>query len=494
MQKNGKVFLIGAGCGNLDLITLKGYQTLLQADVVVYDSLISSDFLEILPQNCEKICAGKRFSQKSMPQEEINALLIEKAKEGKTVVRLKGGDPYVFGRGAEEMTALNTAGIDCEEIPGITSAIAVPASAGIPLTHRQVSRSATILTASSIDQEGNEKLTEIDFEAIVKLGGTIVILMGLHHLEEICARFIEAKMDIQMPCAVISNGCSQLQKTVRGTVQNIAGKVKEADLKAPAVIVFGQCACMDLSQCKKRYTAGVCGTESFSKRLTFELEKAGAEVSDFSFLNTVTLTQNLPDLKKYDWLVFTSPNGVFNFFEKLKNEKIDLRNILHLKIASIGTGTSKKLEEYGFFFDLMPEIYDSVHLGQKLAEVANADEKILICRAENGSEDLTAELSKANLDFTDFSVYELVEDEKKKSRVFENPINVDYLVFGSAYGVKTFFENLKTELPSQMKFVCIGEKCAQTLKEYNIINSLIAEEYNIEGIVSCIEEDFSRKV
>lgn len=494
MKKNGKVFLIGAGCGDLDLITLRGYQKLLQAEVVIYDNLISFDFLEILDENCEKVCAGKRFSQKSMPQEDINALLIEKAKEGKTVVRLKGGDPYVFGRGAEEMAALNTAGIDCEEIPGITSAIAVPAAAGISVTHRQVSRSVTILTASSINQDGEEALTNINFEALVKLGGTIVILMGLHHLEEICAKFLEAKMDSQMPCAVISNGCSNLQKTIRGSVQNISQLVKEADLKAPAIIVVGECAGMDLSQCKRRYKAGVCGTESFSKRLIYELKKSAGNVYDFSFLKTKTLSQNLPDLKNYDWLVFTSPNGVFHFFEKLKNEKIDLRNILHLKIASIGTGTSKKLEEYGFFFDLMPETFDSLHLGQKLSETVSKNEKILICRAENGSEDLTTELSKANLNFTDFSIYELVENENKKTRIFSNPIDVDYLVFGSAYGVKIFFDNIKTELPPQMKFVCIGEKCAKALKEYNIINPLTAEEYNIEGIVKCIEEDFLRKV
>ena len=215
----GKVYLIGAGCGEADLITLKGLKKLLESDVVLYDSLVDEELINKLSENVEKIYVGKRYHQKSMPQDEINDLIIKYAKSGKIVTRLKGGDPYVFGRGSEEAQAIEKENISYEVIPGISSAIAVPELAGIPLTHRQLSRNFTVLTASSVGIDNKENITPIDYQALTKIGGTIVFLMGYHHIPEIMNNFLNSGMNKNTPCAIISKGCTKEQKVIKGNIK-----------------------------------------------------------------------------------------------------------------------------------------------------------------------------------------------------------------------------------------------------------------------------------
>ncbi len=502
-RKTGKVSLVGAGCGDPELLTLKGLNCLRQCDAVLYDSLAAQELLELTPVGCEKINVGKRYGGKAMPQEDINELLVEKAREGKYVVRLKGGDPYVFGRGGEEMLVLKDEGIPCEEIPGITSAIAAPAAAGIPVTHRQCSRMVTILTASAINSEGKkEALTQVDYKALAQLQGTLVVLMGMHHLEELALKLMEAGKSPETPAAVIMEGATIRQRSVRATLGTIAKTAAEAGLNPPAVIVIGEVAALDLMPQEPSFSSGelqglhigVTGTEGFSGRLAAALREKGACVTDCGFLKAVPTEKELPDFAEFDWLCFTSPNGVMHFFDKLRQEKRDLRTLMGMRIAVIGPGTGKKLEEYGFYPDICPEIFDAEHLGIALAEKTAPSERILLCRAEKGSPALTERLLQAGREFTDFALYSLRIDPEKRKNAVRMAAETDYLLFGSASGVETFFEGLREEgvlLPERVKLACIGERCAARLKEMELQNrttgdTLVAEEFTIEGLVRCV--------
>ncbi len=501
----GKVYLIGAGCGEADLITLRGLKKLLEADVVLYDSLVDEALIGELCENVEKIYVGKRYHQKSMPQDDINELLIKYAKQGKIVARLKGGDPYVFGRGSEEAQILEENNISYEVVPGISSAIAVPELAGIPLTHRQLSRNFTVLTGSSVGVDDKESVTPIDYQALTKLGGTIVFLMGYHHIPKIMDNFLNAGMDDNTPCAIISKGCTKGQKIVKGNIKNIVSKSGQENLKAPIIIVIGKCVNLDLNgnfcefnKDKNDFQAlkiAVTGTKNFVQKLSGKLSSRKVKVIDWGFLDIVSTNEILPDFKIFDWIVFTSQNGIEQFFTKLKKEHKDIRLLSNSKIAVIGSGTAEKLLEYGIYPDLVPNHFDSETLTKELLSKLERDNKILICRAKEGSDFLVDELNSKGYEYTDFHIYELKENLEKKtilSTLNLDSFDVDYLVFGSAKGVTTFFDSFENNLSKGVKIVCIGEKCAQAIKKYNIEQVLIADRYNIDGIIECIEKDFNK--
>lgn len=559
-DKAGKVWLVGAGCGGPELITVKGLSLVESCDVLLYDSLSARELLERARPDCERIDVGKRYGGRAASQEEINGLLIRKAREGKTVVRLKGGDPYVFGRGGEEMLALREAGIACEEVPGISSAIAAPAAAGIPVTHRGLSRSVTVLTASSLT-EGAERLTEADYGALARLSGTLVILMGMHHLKELTDRLIGAGMPPSRPAAVVMEGATDRQKWVRAPLERLAEEAERAGLKAPAVIVIGETAAlhlapMDFSESNdwplgpspqgivphgispqristqrtfpqgnwprgaaeqqvfgplSGVRVGVTGTEGFAARLAAALGKQGAETVKLSFLETVPTERPLPELSGFSWLVFTSPNGVRIFLEKMKQERRDLRTLAGKRIAVIGPGTGETLAESGLIFDLMPEIHDASHLGAALAERMGPGERALLLRSELGSPALTQKLSGAGREYEDFALYELREKPGQREKVFrrlrENP--PDYLLFGSASGVRSFVDGLiqsvdKTALHNAFqcgslpRIGCIGPQCRAAWEEEKgrlkqILTeqpeAFTAEEFNIDGLVQAVGAD-----
>ncbi len=501
----GKVYIIGAGCGDADLITIMGLKKLLDSDVVLYDSLIDEELINNLSSEVEKIYVGKRYNQKSMPQNEINNLLIEKAKSGKIVARLKGGDPYVFGRGSEEAQVLEQENIQYEIIPGISSAIAVPELAGIPVTHRQLSRNFTVLTGSSVGIDDKENTTPINYKALTQLGGTIVFLMGYHHIREIINNFLDAGMDKNTPCAIISKGCSKEQKIIRGNIDNIISKVENENPKAPIIIVIGECVNLNLKEMMyenleikkdfKELKIGVVGTENFTKKFGLKSINKNWEIIDLSFLDVIPTENYLPNLEKYTWVVFTSQNGIEQFFFKLKKENKDFRILSNLKFAVIGSGTADKLLEYGIYADFIPTHYEIKTLANEFLKELKADDKILVCRAENGSDDLINALENNNFNYTDYKIYSLKENELKKSIIFtlkEEYFDVDYLVFGSANGVDNFFKNFYNDINKKIKIACIGEKCAEALKKYNVAQVLVAEKYNIDGIIECIEKNFNK--
>ena len=529
-REAGKVWLVGAGCGGPELITVKGLSLVESCDVLLYDSLSAKELLDRPQPDCERIDVGKRYGGRAASQEEINRLLIQKAQEGKTVVRLKGGDPYVFGRGGEEMLALLEAGIACEEVPGISSAFAAPAAAGIPVTHRGLSRSVTVLTASSL-MEGAEQLTEADYEALARLSGTLVILMGMHHLKELTDRLIGAGMSPSRPAAVVMEGATKKQRWVRAPLERLAEEAVRVGLKAPSVIVIGETASLHLAPmsfsetdalphgASEQQTCGplsgarvaVTGTDGFAARLSVALRKQGAETVDLSFLETVPTEQPLPEISGFSWLVFTSPNGVRLFQKKMRQERRDLRGLAGKKIAVIGPGTGEALEESGLFYDLMPQIHDAAHLGAALAERMGEKERALLLRSELGSPALTRELSTAGREYQDFPLYELWAKPEQREEAFRRlrEAQPDYLLFGSASGVRSFVEGLiqsadRATLQRALhcgplpRVGCIGPQCLAAweeekgrLKQFlpKLPEAFTAEEFNIDGLIRAVAED-----
>ena len=525
-REAGKVWLVGAGCGGPELITVKGLSLVKSCDVLLYDSLSAKELLDRTRPDCERIDVGKRYGGRASSQEEINRLLIQKAQEGKTVVRLKGGDPYVFGRGGEEMLALLEAGIACEEVPGISSAFAAPAAAGIPVTHRGLSRSVTVFTASSL-MEGAEQLTEADYEALARLSGTLVILMGMHHLKELTDRLIGAGMSPSRPAAVVMEGATKRQRWVRAPLERLAEEAVRTGLKAPSVIVIGETASLHLAPmsfsetdalphgASEQQTCGplsgarvaVTGTDGFAARLSVALRKQGAETVDLSFLETVPTEQPLPEISGFSWLVFTSPNGVRLFQKKMRQERRDLRGLAGKKIAVIGPGTGEALEESGLFYDLMPQIHDAAHLGAALAERMGEKERALLLRSELGSPALTRELSAAGREYHDFPLYELRAKPEQREEAFRRlrEAQPDYLLFGSASGVRSFVDGLM-QTPDQnvrqrcalSRVGCIGPQCLAAWEEEKgrleqllpkLPEAFTAEEFNIDGLIRAVAED-----
>ena len=460
----GFVWLVGAGPGDPGLITVKGAQLLESCDCIVYDHLVEKRLLERRKEGCELLFVGKEKGRHSMAQEQINELLIEKAREGRKVVRLKGGDPFVFGRGGEEAMALNAAGIPWQVVPGVTSAVAAPAAAGIPITHRQVSRSFHVITGHTKKDGG---LPE-DFNHLGQCGGTLVFLMGLSHLEEIAQGLLAQGMRADMPAAVIQEGTLPGQRTVRGTLADIAGKVREAGLKAPAVILVGETAGICLASggeaagkgldsgnqptCARQtgeppiheslagawgipeymppirrqdfqskplngMQIGVTGTNYMIDRLRPLLENLGARVKVLCSLKIISINQEALEescrrLNEFTWLAFTSANGVRRFLDCLcglmdGKRRLDLRSLAHLRLAAVGRGTAEELARHGLFCDYIPEKFHTKELAQGLAEFLGPEDRVLIPRALQGSPELGEILSAAGVDFQELPVYDV---------------------------------------------------------------------------------------
>ena len=517
--KTGKVYLTGGGCGDPGLLTLKALEVLRGCDVVIYDSLVSEELLERTRPDCEKIYVGKRYGSHAMKQSEINALLVKKAGEGKTVVRLKGGDPYVFGRGGEEFLALREAGICCEEIPGITSAIAVPAAAGIPVTHRGLSAGVTVVTGTAAEKDGQDRL-QMDFETLARLDGTLVILMGMHHLQEIADGLMTAGKDPDTPCAVIMEGTTGRQRCMRTVLSQVYKESSEQGFKSPAVIVIGAVAELELisekdgesewQQILERkdeqtnklikpldgITVGATGTPHFVQKLSAALTGRGADVWDMGFMEIRSCESLLPDLEACGWLVFTSPNGVRVFLDKMKQERKDLRILYGKRIAVIGPGTAAVLEEIGIYADYMPKIYDGAHLAEGLAEKILAEQRdghkdktpAVFLRAAQGSASLPLIFKEKGISFVDYPIYELeIQEEKRISLITKEP---DYIVFGSAMGVRAYFEGMEQAglVNTRSRYVCIGKLCGEELKKHTESHFLTAQESSVDSIVECLCE------
>lgn len=490
-MKKEIVYLVGAGSGDPLLITLKGLKLIKQCDVIIYDRLANDKLLSYGKKDCKKLYVGKAAGSHSMKQEEINSLIVSEAKKGNTVVRLKGGDPFVFGRGGEEIITLQNENIPYEVVSGVTSAIAVPAAAGIPVTHRQVSRSVTIITGNTAD----ENTVGEDFSTLAKLKGTLVFLMGLGNLEKICNGLISNGKSEHTPCAVISDGTTKNQLTIRATLDTLAKKTKNSAIKSPAIIVVGDVCNLNFSKTitmpLNNINIGVTGTQDFTSKLSEKLESLGANVHQMAFstvaeIESADFDNAIMNIKNYTWIAFTSTNAVKIFFNRLKMLDVDIRSLFHIKFAVIGEGTQSALSNFGINADLMPTEFTSAALGEALLSTISSEDRILIPRATQGSEQLTSKLNSNQ--YTEIKIYDITVDSQCNL-----PKDLDYITFASASGVKNFFDVLKLKLDSKTIPIVIGSVTANALKAHGITNYIVADTYTAEGISQKILQEVTNK-
>lgn len=511
-KKSGKVWLVGAGVGDIGLFTKKGMDVLAQAEVVVFDALVSLELLALLPQNAELINAGKRSSNHLIPQEEINQILLEKALEGKRVVRLKGGDPFVFGRGGEELELLKKNQVPFEVVPGITSSIAVPAYNGIPVTHRDFTSSFHVITGH---KKKNNTL-DINFKALVELDATLVFLMGVSALETICNRLMEEGMDPDMPAAILEKGTTCRQRRVVATVKTLKQKADEGQIESPAVIVVGRVCELeqDFAWFEEKPLFGVqvmvTRPKSQISKLSQKMRTLGAQVIELPAIETVPVN-GLPDQEAVEklrssidaicqakediCLTFTSPQGVKHFFTQLKEMQIDMRSLLRnekLTFAVIGQGTRKVLEEYNIFPEYMPQEYSGKALGELLCEQLDSSTCVYLFRAEQGAQEITSLLKEKQIPYVDVATYRTVYKqggpvmEKMVQAFKENQI--DYVTFTSASTVKGFVNSFAGIDFTEVRALCIGEQTAKEALKYGM-KVRVSKEATMDSMVELLVEE-----
>lgn len=491
------VSLIGGGTGDAELITVKGLKRIQEADCILYDRLVPADLLREAKDGCELIYVGKAQNHHTMRQEEINSLLIEKAKQYANVVRLKGGDPYVFGRGGEEALALLEHEVEVEVVSGISSCIAGPAFAGIPITHRGIARGFHVVTAHG----QNNECAEIDYDAMAKGTETCVFLMGLSNVKEIVHRLIEAGMDKNMPSAVISNATTPEQKTCTAPLFQLPSEVEREKLVSPAILIVGKVVALrkqlNFFEQKKLFGKQYLVTKigDAKSKITELLEEQGAVVTELQTGTIQNRKKNLTkeELKKVDWLIFTSAKGVCAFFENLENSKLDTRSLWHCNIAAVGGKTSEELKKYGIRADLCPRQENAKALAELLVTKITSETVIWHIRAKEADSALRETLNGRCL-YKEQVLYEnkQVLSGGEKEKLLQE--TVDGIFFTCASSVKRFFGEEKNTIGEKCRFYTIGEKTTEALKIYGIKNIVQAQTPSFEAIVeSLLEEEKKRR-
>lgn len=494
----GIVYLVGAGPGDEDLMTRKGLKVLREADVVVYDSLASSSLLNEVRDDAELIFAGKRSSHHFKKQYETNQLLIDLAKEGKNVVRLKGGDPYIFGRGGEEGQELRAAGVDFVVVPGISSSYSVPAYCGIPVTHRDYASSFHVITG----HEGNHKngATVLDYGTLAREEGTLIFLMGLKNLPNIVKSLIENGKDPKTPAGVLQEGTTARQKMAVGTLENIVEVVEREGIQTPAITVVGDVVSLadELSWYGGKLLSGqrvlVTGSRSMVERLSPLLKEEGAEAISFSLIRTEAMDtpefdRAMADIDSYTWIVLTSANGVECFFDKLKAMRKDIRDFKDVHFAVIGDGTKKALEGHGIYSDLIPTAYSSKDMAAAMVPHMKPTDKVLLLRAEEANAVLPDSLTAAGIDHTCVSLYHTVVDERKADELSRLVETVDYITFASSSAVRAFVSMAGSLENVSAKYISIGPVTTKTAEAEGLHVDRTAAVYTAQGIVDTIIED-----
>ena len=498
----GMVYLVGAGPGDEDLMTRKGLKLLREADVVVYDNLASSSLLNEVRDDAELIYAGKRSSNHHLKQYETNELLVKLALEGKNVVRLKGGDPYIFGRGGEEGQELREAGVDFEVVPGISSSYSVPAYCGIPVTHRDFASSFHVITG----HEGNHKngVSVLNYETLAKEEGTLIFLMGLKNLPNIVTSLIENGKDPATPVGVLQEGTTARQRVATGTLADIVEVVEREGIRTPAITVVGDV--VSLRQVLDWYghkplsgkSVLVTGTTSMVDRLSPILKEEGAEAISFSLIRTERmrlpeLDLALKEIDKYNWVVFTSANGVECFFEEMQEIRKDIRDLAHIRFAVIGDGTRKALEDHGIFCDFIPTAYSSKDMAEAMVPHIGKDESVLLLRAEEANRVLPDALEEAGISHTCISLYHTVNDERKAEELNRLIKMVDYVTFASSSAVRAFVSMVDNLDDVKGKYISIGPVTTKTAEENGLSIEKTAVVYTARGMVETMIQDVAEE-
>lgn len=466
-MKTGKVWLVGAGPGDAGLLTLKAKRLIDEADVVVYDRLVGEAVIAMIPEKAKVVDVGKKAGSHPIPQEEINRILVSEAQNGNRTVRLKGGDPFVFGRGGEELEALLAAGIACEVVPGVTSAIAAPAYAGIPVTHRGVSAGLHIYTAHA--RAGQE--SPLDYSAMAAQNGTLVFLMGGELIGEICAGLTAAGMSPHRACAVVERGTLARQRCVTGDLSTMVRVAADACIGSPSLMVVGEVVRLRETLDWRRHLPldgkriAVTRPAEKAGKLSELLRAEGAEVLELPCIRTQALDRKLPELSGYDWVAFSSPAGVEHFFETLTAQGRDIRELEDAKIAAVGPATAQALRCRGIRVDFIPEIFSAAALKERLTG------NILFLEPLEPAEPMPG---------TVVPVYETLAC----SSGVETD-DIDYLAFASASAVKSF----RARYPRvRARAACIGQSTQKAAAEAGF-DTIVARDATLAGIVEAIKED-----
>jgi len=504
-SKTGKVYIIGAGPGDAGLITLKGIECLKEADVVIYDYLVSKDLLKYARSDARLIYAGKQGGAHTLSQWQINDLLVKEAKAGNIVARLKGGDPFIFGRGGEEAQKLAANKIPFEIVPGVTSAIAVPAYAGIPLTHRGMTSTVAFVTGH---EDPTKEKSDIDWPALAKIG-TLVFLMGVKNIEKIAQELQNNGRSPKTPAALIRWGTTPRQEILEDRLSSIARLAKEQKFAPPAILVVGEVVALrDTLQwfdSKPLFGKGVVITrpEKQADDLARLLLKEGAHPISFPTIKIVPpsswrkLDAAIKKLEDYHWLIFTSANGVAYFFERLSAKGKDIRDLKGVKICCIGPATAKQVQDRGIRVDLVPKEFISEGILRSFSRINLKGKKILIARAAKARDVLPEGLKKLGAQVDVVSAYQTVGAGKKKKdleKLFEDH-RVDVVTFTSSSTVNHFVEIMGRDfkLPKGVKIACIGPVTAAAAKKAGFSVDIHQEAYTMEGLVDALKRFFGKK-
>ncbi|MGE3152380.1 MAG: uroporphyrinogen-III C-methyltransferase [Nitrospiraceae bacterium] len=504
----GKIYLVGAGPGDPGLLTLKGKCCLEQADAVFYDYLANPSLLDYVRPDSERIYVGRRGRGTYLDQQEINRQIIAKAGEGKIVVRLKGGDPFVFGRGGEEAEAVAAAGLSFEIVPGVSSATAVPAYAGIPVTHRTLASTVAFVTGHEDPRKEAELL---EWSKLATAEGTLVFLMGMKNLPRIVDRLVKEGRSPETPVALIQWGSWPKQRTVTGTLQDIVEKSQAAGLEPPTTVVIGKVVGLrdHLNWFERQPLFGKRILVTRAKEQAGEFSRLiaaqGGEPVECPTIEIVppqtweALDRAITHLASVDWLVFTSMNGIAPFMNRLYNHGRDVRALASVKICCIGPRTAQELTQYGLRADLVPDEYQAEGVIESFRRIGAAGRRILIPRAEVAREVLPADLTAMGATVTVVSVYRTVKPEEATARLVQRLTDkaIDMLTFTSSSTVRnfaSFFESpgALARLTQGIPIACIGPITAETARELGLTVTIQARENTISALAEAIVEYYGR--
>ena len=503
----GLVYLVGAGPGDPGLITTKGMRCIETADVLIYDYLAAKAFLNHVRPECECIYVGKTGGDHTLSQDGINQLIIDKAREGKTVTRLKGGDPFIFGRGGEEAEVLVDAGVVFEVVPGVTCASAGTAYAGIPLTHRQFTSSLAFVTGH---EDPTKESSSIDWSALARGIGTLVFFMGVKNLPHIVHRLLENGRPPETPVALVRWGTTPRHVTVTGTLKNIVERASAAAIKAPALIVVGEVVNLrdTLQWFEKKPLLGkrivVTRARAQASDLVETLTDLGAECVECPTIEVVEpdswqpLDDAITGITKYQWLIFTSVNGVHFFFKRLFGQGLDARALGHLKTAAIGPSTAKRLLDFGITTDILPETYQAESVVDAFSGIPVQGRKVLLPRAREARAVLPEELRRMGAEVDEIVAYQTLQATGGQSDLIDalRHRKIDMVTFTSSSTVRNFKALLPEQevkgLTSGVTMACIGPITADTAKSLGFNSDLVADAFTIDGLTAAIVRFYSR--
>lgn len=503
VEKKGKVYIIGAGPGDPGLITVKGLRCIRDADVIIYDHLVNEAIIHQARDSARFIYAGKKGGDHTLPQDEINRLLVEEAKQGNIVARVKGGDPFIFGRGGEEAEILVKEGIPFEVIPGVSSAIAVPAYAGIPLTHRGYTSTLAFVTGH---EDPTKDESDIDWETLAGIG-TIVFLMGVKNLRSITSNLMVYGKEGDTPAALIRWGTTEDQETLTGALSDIARIAEDRKFSPPAILIVGSVVDLRKSlnwfETKPLFGKGIVITrpEAQAEEFAGLLHVQGARVIHFPTIKIAPpesydgLDRSIRQLSQYQWVIFTSANGVSFFLTRLRELGRDIRDLKDIRICAIGPATAATIEKLGIRVDLVPDEYISEGVVREFEKFNITGNRILLPRAEIARDVIPEGLAKLGATVDVVTAYRTVNSGKKKSELdsLMNEGKVDVITFTSPSTVTNFMEIMGRDytIPPHVKIACIGPVTAAAVKKEGLPVDIIQDHYTIPGLVETLVNFFS---